>query len=311
MKRIITYTGGGLGLIVVVIITAAGVFYTLGATQLNKVYEVQVAILPLPTDEVALVRGKHLVEHVSLCVECHGPNLAGQAFIDEPALGQIPAPNLTAGQGGIGQTYTDADWVRALRHGLNQEGKSLIIMSSPLFAAYSDADLSAMIAYLKSIPPVDNQLPRTLTPLFYLLVGSGQFKELVAEQIDHTRPYPVAPAAGVTVAYGRHLATVAGCSGCHGEALVGRTPEEAAEGPPAGPNLTPGGTLANWSEEEFITAIRTGATPDGRILDAQEMPWPYFAGMSDEELQALWLYIRALPAVANKDIKDSIVERRE
>lgn len=308
MKRILTYTGLGLVAIVVLIIIAAGIFYTLGNTQLNKVYEVQVTALPLPTDEAALARGKHLVEHVSICIECHGPNLAGQVFIDEPALGQIPAPNLTSGQGGIGQTYTDADWVWALRHGLNQEGKSLIIMPSPIFVGYSDADLSAMIAYLKSIPPVDNELPRTLTPLFYLLVGSGQFKELVAEQIDHTRSRPAAPVAGVAAAYGQHLATVAGCTSCHGEGLVGRSLDEAAEGPPAGPNLTPGSTLATWSEKEFITAIRTGITPDERILNPQEMPWPHFAGMSDQELQALWLYIRSLPTVTN--INDSIVERR-
>src|SRR5262245_61826714 len=102
MKRILIWTGLALALIVVLIIITAGIFYALGATQLNKVYEVQMAALPLPTDEVALARGKHLVEHVSLCVECHGTNLAGQTFIDEPALGQIPAPNLTTGQGGIG-----------------------------------------------------------------------------------------------------------------------------------------------------------------------------------------------------------------
>jgi cytochrome c553 len=300
MKRILKWIGFGLGVIAALIIGVAGIFYARGVARLNTVYDVPPAALPLPTDEAALARGQHLVEHVSICVECHGQNLAGQPFIDEPPLGQIPAPNLTSGRGGLGQTYTDADWIRALRHGLNQGGKSLIIMPSPIFAAYSDADLGAMIAYLKSVPPVDNELPRTLTPLFYLLVGSGQFNELVAEHIDHAGPHPAAPPAGITVAYGQHLATVAGCMGCHGEGLVGRTPEEAAQGPPAGPNLTSGGRLADWSKEEFMTAIRTGATPDGRFLNPQAMPWPRFAGMSNDELQAIWAYIHALPAVASK-----------
>ncbi|HXV42529.1 MAG TPA: hypothetical protein VEC96_05670 [Anaerolineae bacterium] len=130
MKRILKWVGFGLSVIVALIIGVAGIFYARGVARLNTVYDVPTAALPLPTDEAVLERGKHLVEHVSICVECHGQNLAGQPFIDEPPLGQIPAPNLTSGRGGLGQSYTDADWVRALRHGLNQEGKSLIIMPS-------------------------------------------------------------------------------------------------------------------------------------------------------------------------------------
>lgn len=68
----------------------------------------------------------------------------------------LPAPNLTAGKGGIGATYTDADWERAIRHGIGGDNRVLAIMPSNYFSHYSDADLAAVIAYLKTFPPVDS-----------------------------------------------------------------------------------------------------------------------------------------------------------
>jgi hypothetical protein len=67
------------------------------------------------------------------------------------------------------------------------------------------------------------------------------------------------------------------------------------ESPPA-PNLTPGGTLGNWTEADFITAMRTGVTPDGRQLDPAFMPWKSIGKLNDEELVGIWLHLRALPA---------------
>ncbi|MFN8456018.1 MAG: cytochrome c [Anaerolineae bacterium] len=278
MKRILKWLGLGLGLLVALLVGAAGLFYAQGAARLNKVYDVPGESLPLPSDEVALARGRHLVEHVSLCSGCHGPTLAGQIFLDEPPLGQIPAPNLTSGRGGLGQSYSDADWERAIRHGLNAQGQTLIIMPSEALQTYSDADVAAIMAYLKSVPPVDNELPkRSLTPLLYGLVGAGQFNALTAELIDHTKPRPPAPAIGVSAEYGEYLTWVGGCQICHGQGLVGRTPGE-GEPPPAGPNLTPQGPLGRWSEHDFVTALRTGARPDGSLIIPDEMPWPAFSG---------------------------------
>jgi hypothetical protein len=72
-------------------------------------------------------------------------------------------------------------------------------------------------------------------------------------------------------------------------------------GPPGeevpSPNLTPGGPLASWREEDFIKTMRNGVTPGGREL-SEEMPWKYLGQMTDEELQAVWLYLQSLPALA-------------
>ena len=66
----------------------------------------------VPTDITSIQRGQHLASAVAACVDCHGPNLAGKVFIDDPALGRIVAPNLTRGRGGIGASFSNADLAR-------------------------------------------------------------------------------------------------------------------------------------------------------------------------------------------------------
>ncbi len=61
-------------------------------------------------------------------------------------------------------------------------------------------------------------------------------------------------------------------------------------------NLTPGGNLSQWDEAKFIQTLRTGMTPEGKILDKQYMPWPNFLQMTDEDLGSLWAYLQSLPA---------------
>jgi hypothetical protein len=69
------------------------------------------------------------------------------------------------------------------------------------------------------------------------------------------------------------------------------------DGPPPGPNLTPGGELGNWSEADFMAALRSGQTPSGKTLDPEQMPWTSFSNMTDSELQAIWAYLSTLPAL--------------
>jgi mono/diheme cytochrome c family protein len=114
---------------------------------------------------------------------------------------------------------------------------------------------------------------------------------LAADQIDHTSPPPPQPAPGATVAYGEYLTRT--CTECHGDNLNG-----APFGPPGEeiitPNLTPGGELASWSEQDFFTAMRKGLTSNGHHLK-EDMPWKYYGKMTDEELKAVWLYLQSLP----------------
>ena len=158
----------------------------------------------------------------------------------------------------------------------------------------SAEDLGALIAYLKSVPPVDNELAeRRIEPLGRLMMAVGMFPSLAVDQIDHTSPLPDAPEPGITIAYGEYLSRT--CTECHGVNLNGKP-----FGPPGqeipSPNLTPGGELASWSEQDFLITMRTGVMPSGQRLK-EDMPWKYFGQMSDDELRAIWLYLKSLPAL--------------
>jgi mono/diheme cytochrome c family protein len=198
--------------------------------------------------------------------------------------------NLTPGGGGIDKEFTDEDWIRAIRHGIGTDGKSLFVMPSSALGFLSDEDMGAIIAYLKSVTPVDNQLPETrLGPMGRLLILQDP-QILAASVIDHealAKQSFSKPDAGK--AYGAYLANT--CKFCHGENLAG------GDTPGAGLNLTPGGNLANWTFEDFKYALRTGVTPEGNQLDPELMPWKNIGKLDDTELEAIWLYLTSLPAV--------------
>lgn len=156
-------------------------------------------------------------------------------------------------------------------------------------------DLGAVIAYMQTLPPVD-QVTRgneQLTPLALILMGAGQFP-MQAELVDHTNLHPVAPPEAVSADYGKYLAALNHCDECHGENLAGgRYPDPTMQ--VFGPDLTPAGNLGAWTEDDFITAMRTGNTPEGYKMRAY-MPWVFIGQMTDEELKAVWLYLQSLPA---------------
>lgn len=280
------------GLLIVVVLA----IYGLGVSRFNQSHDVSVAQFDLPADPESIARGEHLVTAVAHCGYCHGPQLAGDFVENDPGtIGVIVAPNLTAGKGGLGATYTVADWVRAIRHGVSQKGRSVILMPSLFFDQISQDDLSAMIAYLQSIPAVDNVLPETkLSFLSYVLIGLGPLTEgMSALHIDHEAPFSPSPAENDSAEYGGYLVEIAQCRACHGFELAGG---QVCSSCPIGPNLTPGGGLGSWTSEDFLTALRTGENPSGGQID-DYMPWEHFRNMTDTELKAIWAYLGAQPAL--------------
>jgi len=283
-------------LLAVVLLAAAGVF-ALSQSRLSHAYALPSEHVPLSTDAAFIARGHH-VAIISGCVSCHGEHLAGRLVFENPMVGRFVAANLTRGKGGVGATLTDADWVHAIRHGVRPDGTSLLAMPSREFYVLSDTDLGALIAYLKTIPPVDNEVaPSALSPIGrVLLLTIKDIALLSAERIDHNAPRPNAPTVGVTADYGKYLAVR--CTGCHGDTLSGgKIPGTPPEWPPA-LNLTPypGAAVAQWSEAQFINTLRTGRTPRGNELNNQFMPWKVLGQMTDDELKALWLYLKSAPA---------------
>ena len=214
-------------------------------------------------------------------------------------LGTISAVNLTAGRGIGGDPLTDADYIATIRHGVDHNGRPILTMPSESYFYINDQELGEMIAYLKSTAPVDNPLPATrITPLGIALIGAGAFGDLMAaEHIDHQAARPADVQPGVTIAYGDYLVRTGQCRTCHGPDLTGgKDPDPNA--PPA-PSLTQAGELSSWDETDFIQALRSGSTPDGRQM-SPFMPWMYIGQMTDNELKAMWLYLQSLPAEGQK-----------
>lgn len=288
MNRTARWTLIGFIVILGLVVSAMLVLHSRVEARLNRVYRIPVTPFPVDARQDSISRGEHLVEHVFFCTECHGEQLEGRPHFDDPLSGQIAASNLTSGEGGLSADFKVVDWIRAVRHGVGQDGKPLVEMPSNAYQDISNSDLAAIIAYVSSLPPVDHPLPEVaLGPLYRLSILSDP-SLLPAEVIDHQSgpPPEVEPAA--TEKYGEYLA--AACTICHGEDLAG------GPGAGAGLNLTPGGDLSDWSQEEFITALRTGQTPQGRDLDPDLMPIDRVQNMTEVELEALWLFLNSLPA---------------
>ena len=286
MKRVAKWLGFGVaGLLALVVVLGSG-FYARGRMVAGG--EQDAAGTPVDiasfVDENTLARGQHIVEHVAQCSGCHGAGLAGAEFINDGAFGVLPAPNLTAGQGGVGASYEPDTWERAIRHGVAADGRPLYIMPSHMYQHMADADLAAVIAWLEAMPAVDQATDeRKIGPVLGILSGLGQIKP-APRMIDHENVGGVAPAAGVTAEYGDYLVTLASCRDCHGPELTGGT-----EGPAGAPNLIT--SAATWTFEQFRHAIREGKRPDGSTIDPEHMPWPGYAGMTDAELEAIHTYL--------------------
>lgn len=293
LKRIMIFVGG---LIALILFVVAGL-YLRAEARFNRTYAIQVESIAVASDADSLAVGRHWAEvH---CQSCHGEDLGGGPFFEDPALGYVDAPNLTSGKGGIGNSYTDADWVRAIRHGLMPNGKSVFLMPSNDFYYANDQALAGMIAYMKTVPPVDRETrPRSLTSLAKVLFQLGVLGDLLrAETIPHN-VRPPAPPEGVTAEYGEYLANAHGCKACHAGNLAGGQPPE--PGAPFAHNLTPGGELIGWDEADFFTAMRDGRTPSGRQL-SDAMPWKGLGNLTDDELRAIWLYLQAQPALPTNE----------
>jgi mono/diheme cytochrome c family protein len=299
MKKFLKWLGIILGCLVVLLIAVIAVGTVRANRLLTQSWNFQPDAVQIPNDADAIARGQYFTTHFMLCSDCHGSDFGGaEFFTPEDGAGTLWAPNLTSGKGGIGSTYTDANWLRAVRHGIRPNGENLIIMPAEFYNTIDINDLADMIAYLKTLPPVDREIPaRAIAFMPKVMLGLGVIPVtdiLPAHKIDHTSMPQVAPEREVSDAYGRYLAKV--CTACHGENLAGMPPN--ADGDIPAPNLTPSGELGNWSEADFITALQTGVTPEGENLDPVQMPWPQVGSADVEDLQAIWLYLHSLPPMS-------------
>ncbi|MBO0931785.1 c-type cytochrome [Fibrella aquatilis] len=292
MKTVLTWLKRGVIGLLCLILLAVATIYGLSSHRLNRRHNV-VALpkLPITTNADTVAWGGHIATSFGLCTQCHGVDLGGQLYLDGGPLGMVYGPNLTRGRGGIGGFLTNEDWVRAIRYGVKRNGTSMLVMPSEKLAYLADDDLSALVSYLKQLTPVDREVPPTeLRLLGRTLLVLGELPLLAAEKVPNHVPAKTIDRRS-SATYGLYLANVGSCRGCHRPDLAGG-PMQAPGAPPA-PNLTPT-HIGTWSEADFVRIMRTGIRPNGTALHAI-MPWPIYRNLTDNELHAIWLYLKSVP----------------
>ncbi len=246
--------------------------------------------------ERAAARGTHLLEARYACGFCHGSDLGGGTMLEDAMIGTIHGPNLTLGNGSVTATYTAADWDRKVRHGVNPAGHPGFMPSLDYFQM-SDRELSDIVVYVRSLPPIDRTVaPVVYGPLGTVLVATGRFQMSADIHPDHAAAHAVEPPPEEpTAEFGRHLAGI--CTGCHradfsGGPITGGPPDW----PPAA-NLTAHEEgIKAWTYDDFVKLLRTGIRPDGtptRVPMAEAIPLGN--AMTEVELQALWAHFQSLP----------------
>lgn len=261
-----------------------------------------------------IARGEFIVRNVAVCGQCHaadpkvdvdGPLSGGREFTDW-RIGTARAANLTPDAAtGLGR-WSKAEIVRALRNGERKDGRLLApVMPYEWFHEMSDGDALAVAHYLQSLPPVSNAIRQKPNLMFKL--GKLVFLRPKA---------PIAmsaPPRGPTAEYGGYLAQHVGlCADCHTpRSGIRSTPNRSRlfagsanppKGFPANPrNLTPDRAtgIGEWSEEDFIRTLRTGVSRAGFSLNPF-MPWRQIGRMPDDDLRAIYRYLRTLPPIRNE-----------
>jgi len=293
MKKPLKIVVASLAALVVVAAVAAGVIDRLAQRKLHRIVQLPPLQVTFASADGQLERGEYLFKTRG-CMECHGADGAGHVVIDDKSSGFFArAPNITAGGASPARSYTDADWVRTLRHGVKPSGQPLLLMPSEDYAHMTDADVAAVVAYVRSLPPASTgggefTIPFPLKAAYLF----GAIKDS-AEKIDHTAAPPAA-VADDPVARGRYIAQ--GCTGCHGPHLSGGKIPGTPPSWPEAANLTsaPDSAMAHYtSADQFKSMLRTGKRPDGSAV-SEVMPFKSLAYMDDGEIDALFAFLKTV-----------------
>lgn len=285
----------GIVLVVVIglVIVLAGGLYAFGMSKRSSPRAVEVDVVPVPDDSASIAEGRRLSMMYG-CRECHGLQLEGKVLVDDPLLGRLIAPHIAPGQGSVTADYSMEDWVRAIRHGIARDGRAMIIMPSSAYHGVAREDLGNLLAYVTREEPTDHVVEeKTQLRLAMVLLGAGVFPFESNLIEDHKAPARAKPAPADSAEYGEYLSLM--CRACHGKDLLGTS-----DGPNSTPPLARGSVFDTYDEAAFGRMLDTGATPNGRTLDPEAMPWKAFSVMNADERHALWAYLKTVsPPVAH------------
>ncbi|MGE3274059.1 MAG: cytochrome c [Vicinamibacterales bacterium] len=310
-----------LSLVLLVVLAAvAGLAYLYLAFP--KVGPAEAVTVDATPERVA--RGEYLANHVTGCVECHarrdftrfaGPRIEGTAgeggdYFGEPGSPlELYSPNITPAR--IGD-WTDGELLRAFTEGVSRDGTPLFpIMPYPRYARLAREDAEAIVAYIRTLPPSDYTPPPS---------HLGFPLPLVKRTIPAPAAFRPIPPKSDRVAYGEYLTNAAVCADCHttmddqGQALPGMDFAGGNEfymeggGRVRTANITPDADtgIGTWSETDFVQKFKGFLAPPPRVLTEAErrentiMPWYAYAGMTEEDLGAIYTYLRTITPVVNR-----------
>ncbi|OGU77146.1 MAG: cytochrome C [Ignavibacteria bacterium RBG_16_34_14] len=318
MKKLLKVLGIIIGILVLLVI--AGYIY-LNATfpKVDPPMDVTVEIT-----EDRLERGKYLAHHVTICLDCHsehdqttfsytikpGTEGKGGDKLDESFgfPGTVYMKNITPASLG---SWSDGELIRAITCGVNKDGNALFPMMPYLgYNHLSQEDLYSIVAYIRSLKPIENKVPDTeLNFPLNLIVKTIPLQNYTPKETVNKSD---------VLKYGKYLATIAGCEGCHtptdqGEPLPGMDFAGGEEftlphGVVRSLNITPDTEtgIGNWTKEDFIKRFKYYDTDSTRNIPVGPeefntvMPWTMFAGMTEEDLGAIYEYLRTIKPVKNK-----------
>lgn len=266
----------------VIAIVAVAALWILSERLIHRKWDVAVEPITVPSDSAALARGRHMISILG-CSGCHGKNLEGQVFFDEPNVARLVAPSLSE----AAKRYSADSLALVIRDGVNSEGRGVLAMPSSAFYNLSATDIGAIIAALRATPLVasDTTLPRNA----YRVLGrfglvAGQFSSEPA-RIDRGKPR-VGDAGDTTrLGRGRYLAMTS-CIECHGAELQGDVGTPSLAG------------AYGYSLDEFVRLARTSTPREPRTLSLMaSVAIGRLSHMTDDELSDLHAYLRSVPAI--------------
>ncbi len=311
LRRILGYT-----LVVLVVLLVVTINFTIGWRPFLGPRTRPLTDRKFDATPERLARGRYIAENVAGCMDCHSPHDWTQH--DAPIspgkegsgqhmpLGGVPgtlyAPNLTPDPETGSGNWTDDEIARAIREGIGHDGRALFpLMPYQHFRSMSDEDLASVVVFLRSLPAVRNPLPQTqiIFPVKYLMRSAPE---------PVTQPVPQ-PDLSTPVARGAYLVNIAACSDCHtpqkqgepirGMDFAGGFVLEGPWGRVASANITQDPTgIPYYDETLFLQVMRTGYAKARRI--SQIMPWSSFRGMTDEDLLAVFAYVKTIPPVHHR-----------
>ncbi len=261
-------------------------------------------------------RGNYIANSMG-CLYCHSPHDlskrdepipagmlgAGQQLPYADLPGRIVAPNLTPDKDTGTGTWSDDALARAIREGIGHDGRALFpIMPYAHYRTMPDEDLASVVVYLRSLPPVKNQLPKTevIFPVKYFMRNAPQPITAPVSQPDLSDP----------VKRGAFLVNLIGCADCHtpvddhhnpipGMEFSGGQIIAMVSTKVASANLTPDPSgIPYYDEAMFIKAMRTGSVGARELNDA--MPWVVFRNLTDQDLASMFAYLKTLKPVAHR-----------